>query len=42
MGVEVMEGAGLVHMPPLDGKLAGYLDLLANKGLANLNLSLPK
>jgi hypothetical protein len=41
MGVEVMEGAGLVHMP-LDGKLAGFLDLLANKGLANLNLSLPK
>lgn len=36
-----MEGAGLVHTPPVEGKLAGYLAPLANKGMANHNLSLP-
>lgn len=36
-----MEGAWLVHMPPVDRKLASYLAPLANKGMANANPTLP-
>lgn len=35
------EGAGIILMPPVDGKLADDLGLLANKGMANSNPSLP-
>lgn len=38
MELEGMEGAGLVHTPPVDRKLAGCLTPLANKGVANANL----
>lgn len=40
MDLEGMEKAGLVHTPLVDGKLAGYLALLANTDVANANPTL--